>query len=152
MPKFGINNLVEGREAPNETETLWNYLVDTKPDVSIGVHAHYTREGFTRSIGMHDKASMPARLQKKAEMIEQAIFRNYHAAPLDNRKVLIDPRKPEHDVYGDRHVSEQAGTIRTFLQSVPDSIESHSADVREMVETVAEALIQYSQFRLCNKS
>ena len=57
--------------------------------------------------------------------------------------MLIDPRKPEHDVYGDRHVSERAGTIRTSLQSVPDTIDAHCADVREMVETVAEAMVAY---------
>ncbi|MBT5832125.1 MAG: hypothetical protein HOH77_18205 [Candidatus Latescibacteria bacterium] len=143
VPKFGINNLVEGHEASKETETLWNYLLDKKPDASIEVHAHFTRPDFTRSIGMHDKASMPTHLQNKAHLIEQAIHNNYHVPPLQNRKVLIDPRQPEHDVYGDRHVSEQAGTIRTFLQSIPDSIESHCADVQEMVETIANALIQW---------
>ncbi len=141
VPKFGINHLVEGKSAARETETLWHYLLDKKPDASIEVHAHFTRDGFTRSIGMHDKASMPDYLQSKAEIIEQAIFDNYHAAPLDNRKVLIDPRMPEHNVYGDRYVCEHAGTIRTFLQAVPDSIESHGADVREMAETIANALI-----------
>lgn len=143
VPKFGINNLVEGREAPKETEALWNYLIDKKPDASIEVHAHFTRPDFTRSIGMHAKASLPPHLQNKAHCIEQAIHNNYHVPPLQNRKVLIDPRQPEHDVYGDRHVSEQASTIRTFLQSIPDSIESHCADVQEMAETISHALIQW---------
>lgn len=143
VPKFGINHLVEGKSAPRETQALWRYLLDKKPDVSIEVHAHFTRDGFTRSIGMHDKAAMPAHMQAKADRIEQALFTNYHADPLDNRKVLIDPRTPEHNVYGDRYVCEHAGTIRTFLQSVPDSIESHSADVLEMTETIANALIQW---------
>jgi len=145
VPKFGINNLVEGKEAPKETEALWNYLTDQKPDASIEVHAHFTRPDFTRSIGMHDKASMPKHLQPKAAIIEQAIHNNYHVEPLKNRKVLIDPRQAEHDVYGDRHVSEQAGTIRSFLQSIPDSIESHCADVQEMVETIADALIKWKE-------
>lgn len=145
VPKFGINHLVEGRGAARETEAHWNYLLALRPDASVEVHAHYTREGFTRSIGMHDKAAMPAHLQDKAAAIEGAIFENYHTGALDNRKVLIDPRQPEHDVYGDRHVSEQAGTVRTFLQAVPDSIESHCADVREMVETVAGALVEWKQ-------
>lgn len=143
VPKFGINHLVEGLGAARETEALWRYFLEKRPDASIEVHAHFTREGFTRSIGMHDKASMPALLQAKAAVIEQAIFDNYHAEPLDNRKVLIDPRKAEHNVYGDRYLCEQAGTIRTFLQAVPDSIEAHGADVREMVETVAGALIAW---------
>lgn len=145
VPKFGINNLVEGLEAPKETETLWNYITTLKPDASIEVHAHFTRPDFTRSIGMHDKDSMPAHLQAKAACIEQALHNNYHVEPLQNRKVLIDPRQPEHDVYGDRHISQQAGTIRTFLQSIPDSIESHCADVQEMTETVANALIQWQK-------
>jgi len=143
VPKFGINNLVEGKEAPRETEALWNYLLEMKPDAGIEVHAHFTRDDFTRSVVMHDKASMPEHLQAKAGIIEQAIFENFHAPPLDNRKVLIDPRLPEHDVYGDRHVIERAGTIRTSVQAVPDSIESQCADVREMVETVARALIHW---------
>lgn len=142
VPKFGINDLVEGtRPAPLETEALWNYLVEFKPDASLEVHAHFTREGFTRSIGMHDKASMPEHMRAKGAVIEDAIYTNYHAEPLGNRKVLIDPREPEHNVYGDRYVAEKAGTIRTFLQAVPDSIEAHAADVREMVETIADALI-----------
>jgi len=62
---------------------------------------------------------------------------------LDNRKVLIDPRKPEHNVYGDRYVCEKAGVIRIFLQAVPESLESHCADMRGMVETVAGVLIPW---------
>jgi hypothetical protein len=143
MPMFGINNLVEGKGAAQETKALWNYLLEVKPDAAIEVHAHFTRDGFTRSIGIHDKDSMPEHLQVKGAVIEQAIFENFHAEPLNNRKVLIDPRQPEHDIYGYRYISERAGTIRTFLQAVPDSIESHCADVREMVETVAWALIQW---------
>ncbi len=144
VPKFGINDLVEGtRPAPRETEAVWNYLLELRPDAEIEVHAHFTREGFTRSIGMQDRDSMPEALRPKAQVIEDAIFANFHADPLDNRKVLIDPRKPKHNVYGDRHVSGKAGVIRTFLQAVPDSPESHAADVREMVETIAEALIQW---------
>jgi hypothetical protein len=67
VPKFGVNNLVEGCEAPKETEALWNYLVDMKPDVGINIHMHFTPEHFTRSIGMHDKASMPVALQKSRD-------------------------------------------------------------------------------------
>lgn len=148
VPKFGINDLVEGnRPAPRETEAVWNYLLELRPDAEIEVHAHFTREGFTRSIGMQDRRSMPEALRAKAAVIEDALFANFHADPLDNRKVLIDPRKPEHNVYGDRHVSEKAGVIRTFLQAVPDSLESHAADVREAVETVSEALIQWTSDR-----
>ena len=144
VPKFGINDLVEGRRpAPRETEAVWNYLLELRPDAEIEVHGHFTQEGFTRSIGMQDRASMPEALRPKAAVVEREIYANFHAKPLDNRKVLIDPRKPEHNVYGDRHVSEKAGVIRTFLQAVPDSLESHSADVREMTETIAEALIQW---------
>ena len=143
VPIFGINNLVEGKGASRETEALWNYLLDTRPDASIEVHAHFTREGFTRSIGMHDKDSMPRGLREKGAVIEAAIVENYHVPPLENRQVLIDPREPEHNVYGDRYVSEHAGTVRTFLQAVPDSIESHCADVREMTETIANALIAW---------
>ncbi len=145
VPKFGINHLIEGKRAPKETEALWRYLLEKKPDASIEVHAHFTRPDFARSIGMHDKASMPHHLLKKAEILERAIFENYHVDPLKNRKVLIDPRQPEHNVYGDRHVCERAGAIRTFLQSIPDSIDSHNADVREMVETVAHALIEWRE-------
>ncbi len=145
VPKFGINHLVEGKSAPRETAALWQYFLDKKPDASIEVHAHFTRPDFTRSIGMHDKASMPRHLQKKAEILEQAILENYHIEPLKNRKVLIDPRQPEHNVYGDKHICEQAGTIRTFLQAIPDSIDSHNADVKEMVETVAHALIKWRE-------
>jgi hypothetical protein len=143
VPKFGINRLVEGKGAPKETEALWNYLLEVKPDAALEVHAHFTREGFTRSIGMHDKKSMPEHLKAKGAILEQAIFENYHVDPLENRKVLIDPREAEHNVYGDRYVSEQAGTIRTFLQAVPDSLESHGADVREMVETISGGLIKW---------
>ena len=143
VPKFGINSLVEGGKAPQETTVHWNYLVDLKADASIEVHAHFTHPDFTRSIGMHDKASMPVSMQAKAAALERAIEANYHSAPLTNRKVLIDPRLAEHNVYGDRYVNEYAGTIRTFLQAIPDSIASHSADVREMVETIAMALIQW---------
>jgi hypothetical protein len=145
VPKFGINSLVEGGQAPKETAVHWNYLLALKPDASIEVHAHFTQEGFTRSIGMHDKASMPKPMQAKAAILENAIDANYHVAPLDNRKVLIDPRLPEHNVYGDRYVCERAGTIRTFLQAVPDSIESHGADVQEMVETLGNALIEWQE-------
>jgi len=145
VPKFGINRLVEGKGAPKETKALWNYLLEVKPDAALEVHAHFTRGGFTRSIGMHDKDSMPEALKAKGAILEEAIFENYHAAPLDNRKVLIDPREAEHNVYGDRYVSEQAGTIRTFLQAVPDSIESHSADVREMVETISGGLLRWKE-------
>ncbi len=147
VPKFGINNLVEGKGASRETEALWNYLLDTRPDASIEVHAHFTREGFTRSIGMHDKDSMPEQLRAKGAFVEEAIAENYHVQPLENRRVLIDPRQPELNVYGDRYVSEHAGTIRTFLQAVPDSIESHCADVREMTETIANALISWKAQR-----
>ncbi len=146
VPKFGINDLVEGtRAAPLETRALWDYLLEQKPDASLEVHAHFTPKSFTRSIGMHDKASMPEHMREKAGVIEKAIFENYHAEPLDNRRVMIDPREPEHNVYGDRYVAEKAGTIRTFLQAVPDSIESHSADVREMAETIADALIVWAE-------
>jgi hypothetical protein len=147
VPKFRINNLVEGLEAPRETEALWRYLLEQKPDASIEVHAHFTRPDFTRSIGMHDKASMPDSMHEKAALIERALDANYHVAPLKNRKVLIDPRQPEHDVYGDRHISTHAGTIRTFLQSVPDSIPAHCADVQEMTETVALALMDWLKKR-----
>lgn len=143
VPKFGINRLVEGRGAPRETEAVWRYLLELRPDAEVEVHAHFTREGFTRSIGMQDRDSMPEDMQAKAAVIEAAIAENFHTDPLDNRKVLIDPRKPEHNVYGDRHVCEKAGVIRTFLQAVPDSLESHCADVREMVETVAGALVRW---------
>ena len=88
---------------------------------------------------------MPHHLRAKAEILEQAIFENYHIEPLKNRKVLIDPRQPEHNVYGDKHICEQASTIRTFLQAIPDSIDSHNADVKEMVETVAHALIKWRE-------
>ena len=146
VPKFGINDLVEGtRPAPLETAATWEYLLQMKPDAAVEVHAHYTAEGFTRSIGMHDKASMPEHLGSKAAAIEAALDRNYHTESLDNRKVLIDPRQPEHNVYGDRHVAERAGTIRTFLQAVPDSVEAHASDVREMVETVATSLVQWRE-------
>ena len=145
VPKFGINHLVEGKSAPRETAALWQYFLDKKPDASIEVHAHFTRPDFTRSIGMHDKASMPHHLRAKAKILEQAIFENYHIEPLKNRKVLIDPRQPEHNVYGDKHICEQAGTIRTFLQAIPDSIDAHNADVKEMVETVAHALIKWRE-------
>ena len=94
---------------------------------------------------MHDKDSMPEHLKAKGAILEQAIYENYHVDPLENRKVLIDPREPEHNVYGDRYVSEQAGTIRTFLQAVPDSLESHGADVREMVETISGGLIKWKE-------
>ncbi len=147
VPKFGINNLVEGKGAARETEALWNYLLDIRPDASIEVHAHYTREGFTRSIGMHDKDTMPRHLREKGAVVEAAIMENYHVQPLENRRVLIDPREPELDVYGDRNVIEHAGTVRTFLQAVPDSIESHGADVREMTETIANALISWKAQR-----
>ena len=86
---------------------------------------------------------MPDSMHEKAALIERALDANYHVAPLKNRKVLIDPRQPEHDVYGDRHISTHAGTIRTFLQSVPDSIPAHCADVQEMTETVALALMDW---------
>ena len=143
VPKFGINDLVEGGTGPRETEALWKYMMEVRPDIQIEVHAHFTRDDFMRSVGMHFKESMPESLQAKAGIIEAAIFENYHAEPLKNRKVLIDPRQPEHNVYGDRHVSERVGAIRTFLQAVPDSIESHCADVREFTETLACALIQW---------
>jgi len=144
VPKFGINHLAEGKAAARETEVLWRYLLDRRPDASIEVHAHFTRPDFRRSIGMHDPASMPPDLREKAKVLEAAVLGNYHSGRLENRRVLIDPRKPEHNVYGDRYVCEQAGTIRTFLQAVPDTVESHCADVREMVETVADALIEWS--------
>ena len=59
--------------------------------------------------------------------------------------VLIDPRRPEHNVYGGRHIAERSGAVPVFLQAIPDGIESHAADVREMVETVAEALIGWEE-------
>ncbi|MDP6775932.1 MAG: M14 family zinc carboxypeptidase [Candidatus Latescibacteria bacterium] len=143
VPKFGINHLVEGKRAAKETVAVWDYLVELRPDVDLEVHAHFTREEFTRSVGMHDLSSMPEEMRGKAGAIEEAIFGNYHAEPLDNRKVLIDPRRPEHNVYGGRHITERAGSVPVFLQAVPDGIESHAADVREMVETVAEALVRW---------
>ena len=147
VPKFGINHLVEGKGAPRETEALFNFLVAKSPHVLTEIHAHFTPADFTRSIGMHDKDSMPEELKARGAVIEQAIFDNYHAPPLENRKVLIDPRQPEHNVYDDRYVSEQAGCVQTWLQAVPDAIESHCADVREMVEVIAGALIEWKCHR-----
>ena len=147
VPKFGINRLVEGKEAPRETEALWTFLIENRPHALTEVHAHYTPVDFTRSVGMHDKDSMPDELKGRGAVIEQAIFENFHAPPLANRKVLVDPRRPEHNVYGDKYIAERAGCVQTWLQAVPDTIESHCADVREMVETMAKALIDWDSSR-----
>ena len=143
VPKFGINRLVAGEGAARETEALWHHLLSFKPDVEIEVHAHFTRDGFTRSIGMHDQRALPEPLRGKAGVLERCLYDNYHAGSLENRKVLIDPGVAELAVYGDQHVAERAGTIRTWVQAVPDSIETLGSDVREMVETVAMALIEW---------
>ena len=57
--------------------------------------------------------------------------------------VLVDPEIPELAVYGDKHISDRAGAIRTWIQALPDSIDTLSADVREMVDVVANALIEW---------
>ena len=59
-----------------------------------------------------------------------------------NRFVLIDHTKPEEDVYGTNHVAG-LGQIVTWLQAVPSSLDAHKADVREMAETIALALIAH---------
>ena len=52
------------------------------------------------SIGMQDKATMPADMREKAEYILQAIDENYGEPELYNRCILVDPLKPEENVYG----------------------------------------------------
>ena len=54
--------------------------------------------------------------------------------------MLIDHTKPEEDVYGTNHVAG-LGQIVTWLQATPASIDAHKADVREMAETLAMAVI-----------
>ena len=63
-----------------------------------------------------------------------------HSDDSFNRLVLIDHTKPEEDVYGTNHVAG-LGQIVTWLQAVPASIDAHKADVREMAETLAMAVV-----------
>ena len=143
VPKFGINRLVDDQNAESETEALWNHMIALRPDVAIEVHAHFTRADFTRSIGMHDKRAIRDSLHHKASVLERHLLENYVSKPLKNRMVLVDPEIPELAVYGDKHISDRAGAIRTWIQALPDSIDTLSADVREMVDVVANALIEW---------
>ena len=161
VPKFGINDLVakesglpDARPAPLETAALWALFREQRFQASCEVHAHFTHPGFSRSVGMPAPATLPAALHARGSALEAAFAEAYgtsggaekvsetesHSDGSFNRLVLIDHTKPEEDVYGTNHVAG-LGQIVTWLQAVPASIDAHKADVREMAETLAMAVI-----------
>ena len=141
VPKFSTHMVHAGRPAPLETEALWNYVDQLRPTARIEMHAHFTQPGFSRSIGMQEIESLPLALRNTATAIERAIDRHYHHADSHNRRVRIDPRIAEHDVYGVREMADTFGLVELFLQAISDPIDAHNDDVFTCIKTVAEGLI-----------
>ena len=140
VPKFSLREVVETGDGPAEALALWEYLCQQRPDVWLEVHAHHRWGDFWRTVGTTVNASLPAELREKAACVEAAIRASFPEALPENGMSMIDYRRPEHAIYGDQYAN-RLGSLRVFLQSVPHTIEAHSADVQAMVETVAEALI-----------
>jgi len=140
VPKFSTHLASAGKPAPLETQAMWDYLDRLRPQARIEVHAHFTRPDFTRSIGMQEIESMPAGMRGTAMAIEQALDSQYHQPGSGDRRVRIDPRIEDQDVYGVREVAERFGVIELFLQATPDPLEAHNADIWNCITTVAGAL------------
>ena len=143
VPKFSWDQVAQGADGPAETRALWDYyLNEARPDVEVEVHAHFRWERMWRTIGTDVNPALPPALRAKGAILERALRQNFPDTLPENDMSMIDYRRPEHEVYGDQYFNEK-GILRAFLQAIPETIESHGADVQEMVETVAEALIEW---------
>lgn len=141
VPKFEFNRIADGLPAALETQAIWDYNREGRHDAHVEVHAHFRWERMWRSVGLQARESLPEALREKSNFIEAAIDANYPESLPENAKRAIDPREPDKAVYGIQHRAEQCGTLSTWIQAMPETIESHAADVQEFVETIAEALI-----------
>lgn len=142
VPKFSTHLAYAGEPGPRETQAMWDYLDRLRPQARIEMHAHFTHPGFKRSIGMQEIASMPAELRAAGKTIEAALDAHYHYPGSENRRVRIDPRDPEQDVYGVRETAERFGVVEIFLQAIAEDLDDHNADVLACVTTVASAMIE----------
>lgn len=139
--KFSTRLAYAGESAPLETQSIWDYLDALRPHAHIEMHAHFPDPDFSRSIGMQEIDSLPQELRETAAALQRAIDAHYHQSESRNRRVRIDTREEEGDVYGVREAAERFGTVGIFLQAIPDPLEAHNADVLDCITTVAGALI-----------
>jgi len=143
VPKFSWQLAEEGKNAPAEARAWLEYLATLRPDVFMEIHAHFRWEHMWRTIGTDVVESVPGEMQDKSGAIEQALRTAFPDSLPENGMSMIDTRIPDHRVYGTQ-VLHRLGILGGFLQAIPTSIESHGADVQEVAETLAEALIGYS--------
>ncbi len=142
VPKFSTHLASAGEPAPLETQAMWDYLDQLRPQARIEMHAHFTDPNFTRSIGMHEVEAMPEAIRPMGRAVERALDAHYHSEGSTNRRVRIDPRIDEHDVYGVREMAERFGIVEIFLQAIAEDLDDHNADVLACVTTVASAMIR----------
>ena len=139
VPKFSLADAAAGQPAPLESQALWDYLNQTRPTVYFEQHMHYTwRRPWVRRFNPVERSYLPPSLRAGADEIESAV-----ADLLPEIQVVpIDPRKPEQSVYGAKQVIE-SGTLSYAYQGIPDSIENNAADLQQVIETLATALLPH---------
>ena len=142
VPKFSCHFAYNDEPTPLETLALWNYMDQLRPQARIEIHAHFTHPDFPPSVGMHEIDAMPASLRPLGRIVEMAIDGAYHQPGSLTRRVRIDARIPQHDVYGTREIADRFGIVSAFLQAVSDPMEAHQEDVLRCVRTIASALTQ----------
>lgn len=138
VPKFSFTEVAEGRPGPLETTALWNYLKEVRPEIYFEHHLHYTWEKpWVRRLNPTESDYVPEGMRPIAKATESALrelLPNINIVP-------IDPRKPDHTCYGVQHFVD-LGILSFAYQGIPDSIENHSADVREVIEELANQWLQ----------
>ncbi|NQZ70504.1 MAG: hypothetical protein HRT89_20825, partial [Lentisphaeria bacterium] len=141
VPKFEYHLAEKGEgEAAMETQAIWNYFVEKKPDIVSEIHAHYRWDTMWRTIGWDDSEAIPENLREKNEHLITAVKAAYPDSHPETDYSVIDYRKPSHDVYGTREMNG-IDILGFWLQAIPETIESHNADVREFIQTIAWALM-----------
>jgi hypothetical protein len=141
VPKFGFGHVAAGRDAPRETQALWDYMAAVRPDVCLEVHAHFTQPGFARSVGMQTLESAPPNLRDKAAALSDAFDAQYHGPQSKTRRIRIDPTRPGDDIYGITELNNHFAALQTFIQAESDTLDIQRADVWSAIVTHANALL-----------
>ena len=141
VPKFSWQQVASGEASPRETQAHWDYLARLRPDVDIEIHAHFRWDHFWRTAGADVPEAVPEPLRAKARILEAALQQAYPDTQPENAMSMIDVRLPDHQIYGNQHLHE-LGVLRAFLQAVPAGLDAHRADVQNVAEAVATALLE----------
>lgn len=143
VPKFEFHLAEENKGmAAAETQAIWNYLLTRRPDIAIEIHAHFRWETMWRNICVVENDAIPIFLRNKNEIIEAALRREYPDAVPGTGFSVIDYRKPEHSLYGIKELND-IGILSFSLQSLPEPVGVHCADVRNFVQLIAQTLIEW---------